>query len=219
MTKPESIKPILFSTEMVRAIRKGDKTQTRRIVKYPKKIKEAKVGFSAWCEDGEFTVRGIHESGEIGDSFFKLPFKKGDIMWVRETFTQSNDEITYRADVCSKWDLPKGCKWKPSIFMPKNVCRLFLEITKVRIEKLQSISDKDSIAEGIKREVFPETGETCYYFYPCKDLRDNSYLDCPTTSFYSLWKSINGQESWEQNPYVFIYEFKQIERPLDFLNL
>lgn len=207
-----SVKPILFSTEMVRAIKKGEKLQTRRIAKWSKNIKDATVGFTAFCDKGEYAVRGVHENGQYGESIFKAPIQKGDILWVRETFSEKDNRLIYRADVCSRWDLPDGFKWKPSLFMPKKHCRIFLEVTKVRIEKLQNIKDEDCIAEGIKKEIFPETNELCFYFYPCNDLRDDSYIDSPKTSFYSLWKSINGQKSWDENPFVFVYDFKVVDR-------
>lgn len=123
-------------------------------------------------------------------------------------------------DTISKWNKdyhPYGqvgdILWvRESLFMPKEACRIFLEITEIRVERLQEISNKDCINEGIKRETFPPTGEQCFYFYPCKDLRDDSYLDCPKTSFYSLWKSINGQKNWDDNPFVWVISFKRVER-------
>lgn len=78
------MKPILFSTPMVRAILEGRKSQTRREVKYGKKITDPTVGFSIFTEKGEFEVRGVHENGEYGSSFFKVPIGKGDILWIKE---------------------------------------------------------------------------------------------------------------------------------------
>lgn len=100
--------------------------------------------------------------------------------------------------------------------MPKAACRLFLEITNIRVERLQDISEDDAIREGIKSEIFTPNSEKCYYFYPCNDLRDDSYIDLPKTSFYSLWQSINGPESWDENPWVWVIEFKRVNKPENF---
>ncbi len=136
-------RPMLFSTPMIRAIINGSKTQTRRMVKYNKKIDDAKIGFSVFSEHNEFEVRGVHENGQFGCSFFKTPINKGDIIWVRETwqyidFAGEDNGYVYKASEngidwqnnCEEW------KWKPSLFMPKDACRLFLEITNRRIERL-----------------------------------------------------------------------------------
>lgn len=183
-------RPILFSTPMVQSVLNGSKTQTRRL----------------------FKAKG-------GQSWYTCPYGQvGDILWVRESFYEPmfeglNGKYYYKADLEKQgWDF----KWKPSLFMPKDACRLFLEITDIRIERLQKISDEDCKSEGIKREIFTPTGEEFYYFYPCNDLRDDSYLDSPKTSFYSLWKSINGQLSWDDNPFVWVISFKVVERPYGF---
>jgi len=131
------------------------------------------------------------------------------LLWVRETWCKGiTKPYHYAASVCNpKYDKPDG-GWKPSIHMPKSAARIWLKVTELRIERLHNITDQDAIAEGIKREVFPQTGSDCYYFYPCNDLRDDSYIDYPKTSFYSLWKSINGQESWDSNPWVWVISFE-----------
>jgi hypothetical protein len=92
--------------------------------------------------------------------------------------------------------------------MPKAACRIFLEITDVRIERLQDISEEDAIKEGI---LIDDDGFCCWD-YQHKVFRFIS----PEQSFESLWQSINGTESWEVNPFVFVIEFKQIEKPQNF---
>ncbi len=91
-------KPILFSSEMVRSIQGGHKTQTRRVVKLKAGMQSHKVGFTAFCDDTEFEVQGYDKNGNYGCSYFKLPYKVGDVMWVREIFWDSAYGIYYKAD-------------------------------------------------------------------------------------------------------------------------
>lgn len=197
--------PILFSTPMVQAILEGIKTMTRRVIKYKKKIENPEIGWTAFGGDREFSVRGVHENGQFGESLFKMPYQKEDILWVRETYcpTLSNDMLHkdtklpffYKADISKGNELmvaqtmrDYGYKWKPSIFMPKSACRIFLKITDVRVERLQDISNSD-----IRNEGACQFGSTTYR------------LD-----FETLWESINGKESWKLNPWVWVIEFERI---------
>jgi hypothetical protein len=116
----------------------------------------------------------------------------------------TNDE-----DILSQME---DAKWKPSIYMPFKATRIYLKVTRVSLERLNDISSTDAINEGIDRCRDCDTNEELYYFYPCNDLRDDSWLFSSKTSFYSLWKSINGNGSWEKNPWVWVYEFKKIEK-------
>lgn len=203
-------RPILFSTPMVEAILSGKKNMTRRILKVK--------GCKPFIPDNSWDIETIAKWNKDYHPYGKA----GDILWVRETFAEANcltkggnefSHFVYKAD---KDPLHNYFKWKPSLFMPKEACRIFLEITEIKVERLQQITNEDCINEGIKRETFPPTGDECYYFYPCKDLRDDSYLDSPKTSFYSLWKSINGQKSWDENPFVWAISFKLVECPYGF---
>jgi hypothetical protein len=175
--------PILFSTPMVKAILDGRKTQTRRIVKIDGKIPYTEV-----------RPLSTHDCGSIyyffGNKEVKCPYgQPGDVLWVREMFSKKADRIIYRADVCSKYDIPDGFKWKPSIHMPKNACRIFLLITKVRLERLQNITHDDAAREGV--------------------IQDGSAR--PVQLFKSLWQSINGYQSWNDNPWVWVIEFTRIK--------
>lgn len=123
-----------------------------------------------------------------------------------------------------------GIGWykRPSIFMPKIAARIWLEVTDITVERLHHITDGDALAEGIKRETPSSLGgfhletpnttlqeqieKECYYFYPCNDLRDDSYIDKPATSFTSLWASINGWKSWNANPWVWVISFKVLSK-------
>lgn len=191
-------KPILFSTAMVKAILNGTKTQTRRIIKdnLLQKLKDSKEDHII-----DFLEATITEK-----------YKLGQILWVRETFSKKDDRLIYRANVCSKYDLPNGFKWKPSIFMPKDACRLFLEITNIRVERLNKINRNDAIAEGI--ETKERHNKTVFKNYLNNHLVSQSWFRSPIFSFISLWNSING--NYDDNPYVYVIEFKQVGKPDNF---
>lgn len=204
-------RPILFSTAMVQAILDGRKTQTRRIIKPQpsKQLFDVKMGY--WSEEPE----------NLKHPYVKGKYQVGDIMWVRETFeivpiemaaitenySDVRKKIKYKAD-----DGEAFIKWKPSIFMPKEACRIFLKVTNVRVERLQDISEQDAIAEGIE-EIAKTTRQSIYKNYIPDDILG---FAAPENSFKSLWESINGKESWNKNPWVFVYDFERIERPLGF---
>lgn len=203
---------------MVQAILAGRKTQTRRVVK-PNPDTESTVGV------GTFNPTMTDRNGDIypgpdtfglisddGEWCIKCPYgQPGDVLWVRETsfYDVDNDEHRYAADMCkSDIDFFKGF-WKPSIHMPKEAARIWLEITNVRVERLQYISEEDAKAEGI---------EPCHT-HGWRNYTSNIEMDCflgnhgKTSSFRSLWHSINGEQSWNNNPWVWAVEFKQINKP------
>jgi hypothetical protein len=198
-------KPILFSGEMVRAILDGRKNQTRRVTKDQNLV---------------FTKDGItHLNPNM--SPIKCPYGQvGDRLWVRETFAylkpNSNESanpdhihtIAYKA-TDKHLD---GIKWKPSIHMPRSASRITLEITEIRIEKLQDISKEDAIAEGIKSAQLPgeETFNHRWKDYQAKFIKCG--FSCPTDSFRTLWDSINAQKyTWESNPWVWVIKFRRIK--------
>lgn len=92
--------------------------------------------------------------------------------------------------------------WKPSIHMPKEAARIFLRVTNVRVERLKDISEEDAMAEGVK-----------FYWY---DESRNIKLEAAKNVFSNLWKDIYGEDSYKQNPFVFVYEFELIDKPSDF---
>lgn len=199
--------PILFSTPMVQAIMEGRKTMTRRVVK----IQADKRGYLL-SRDGTIETYEGHE--------FKCPYGKvGDILWVRETFTikklheePPGEKYIYRADQMHPADRVFA-KWKPNIFMPKEACRLYLKITSIRIERLKSISEDDAKAEGIewaKRPgIKPPFG---WRNYQTKKESDKFICLFPSSSFETLWNSINGNKSFNKNPWVWIVSFKKISK-------
>lgn len=199
-------RPILFSTPMVKAILDGRKTQTRRIVK-DKNLQENKNEY----KEEEFLLATI-----------KSKINKDDILWARETFAfapldlESKKHYPELSDYIYKATFNSTTiKWKPSIFMPKSACRIFLKVTNVRVERLQNISEQDAIAEGITEYAY---GYWRNYESSFSGGRPKTGVDYrkPIESFRSLWQSINGKESWKGNPWVWVYDFELIERPLGF---
>ena len=238
-----NIKPILFSTEMVQAILEGRKTQTRRILKLQPDFNKAwknlgfsenKFGIKTDLEIPEIDVTGnfLGVSSPIEIDGFKatgmcipnIPIKihKGDILWVRETWQTTWNENKNRWDTIYKadggyWIDDDGImKWKPSIYMPKKAARIFLEVTNVRIERLRDISEDDAIAEGVESFNHGYGGSPVGVWY--KDYIYGKFNLKPNFSFKSLWKKINGEDSWNVNPWVWVYEFKQVHHPKGFLN-
>lgn len=193
-------RPIIFNPEMVRAILDGRKTQTRRVIKLSH-------------ERGMVNpvIRG--RNGEISSISCRLaptlcPFGQvGDQLWVRETFgTQvrrdglggTGEFRVYRASNPDAVKYTTACgksvpvKWTPSIHMPRWASRITLEITAVRVERLNSISDGDAINEGCSTA----------------DMKSG---DCVADVFARLWSSIYGGESCSANPWVWVIEFHSVE--------
>lgn len=170
--------PILFSGEMVRAILEGRKTQTRRLIK-PQPV------FDRPRSSDE--VNAAWQEGFIPEP---CPYGMvGDKLWVRESFYCLNeDSIIYAADEHSNI-----LRKRPSIHMPKKLCRIWLEITDVSIERLNDITGDDSIDEGAWRKEWREIGRASEAI----------------ASFKELWESINGEGSWADNPWVWVVEFER----------
>lgn len=213
-TTSTKFKPILFSTDMVQAILEDRKTQTRRPLK---KIPNLSSDID-WA--GKFLKENKHAR------LFFCPYgKPGDVLWVRETFAiqkyfnglAENTCTIYKADFN---DGPVDWNWKPSIYMPKEACRLFLELTDVRVERLQDITEINAIEEGVKvLQVWPEAPEKIFYKdYMRPKLEENTTgVQDPIFSYGTLWESIHELGSFSKNPWVWVIEFKQIDQPQDFL--
>ncbi|POQ07739.1 hypothetical protein CXB40_13230 [Pseudomonas syringae pv. avii] len=217
-------RPILFSAPMVRAILEGRKTVTRRAVKKPAALDCLAAGF----EPAFLALPGNADLCPYG--------KVGDRLWVRETWSDVNLQgapgIAYRADgdvrglmedasfldedgafnyddprskpyqfACWSEDLIGGKegRWRPSIHIPRWASRILLEISAVRVERLQEISRSDIRAEGL--ECPPELASD--------DVSPN-YRDWYPAAWRELWESINGADSWNSNPWVWVVEFKQV---------
>ena len=195
--------PILFSRDMVRAILEERKTQTRRAVKMP-------AGFTGQdiFDNGQFGLK--YTSSLYGGTIQRLRPKwdVGDRLWVREKWAEIQGKVYFAADYefGGAGDLIGVLgKWKPSIHMPRKISRLMLEITAVRVERLNDISNADAVHEGIE-PVFVD-GFCLYGNYGKEEI--GTALR-PIESFRTLWESINGPDSWEQNPFVWVITFKRI---------
>ena len=208
-------RPIIFSAPMVRAILEGRKTQTRRIVK-PQLI--------AWLHDkrGWELSRTEQHAAVFADTFAKhysQHGKAGDRLWVREAFSyyehpELYDCIRYKADGhCQKPDFGKmteeecgrfemncdgcGCadhRWRSPIHMPRWASRITLEITNIRVERLQDISEADAQAEGVTESIVLPGDRGSF-----------------VASFGYLWESIYGAGSWNANPWVWVIEFERVK--------
>ena len=216
------MKPILFSTDMVRAILEGRKTVTRRAMK-PQPEKSADSPYE--CIGGRFAFR----IGEYAcTDQYKPPYRPGDILYVRETWAHpSGIEIKngadpqmylYKADVFqpAAWD-----KWHPSIYMPCEAARIFLRVADVRVERLHEFGIEDAKKEGVVPISRPG-GCRCQWAYdgcmeePCQN-RAAYEIDRHVDPFVKLWDSIikpadRALYGWEANPWVWVIEFKRISR-------
>lgn len=216
-------RPILFSTPMVQAILEGRKTMTRRIIK-PQPI----LFYNGWKWEGtrpkakqnSGAMAVFNHTGEpTGDPCLAWACKygrEGDVLWVRETWCHNAEEegsFLYRATHTEAWDEETGgSPWKPSIHMPKSAARIFLQITNVRVERLQDISEEDSKAEGMKPTLFhSSTGR--YEEITPEHVFYGSAIHKFRTGFKNLWMKINGEESWKSNHWVWVIDFKRIEKP------
>ncbi|MDB5814011.1 MAG: hypothetical protein JWN23_1128 [Rhodocyclales bacterium] len=222
-------RPILFSGPMVCALLNGTKTQTRRMVKYasPDLVDADGWPLTDANIDGAGDIRAACPYGNAGDQ-----------LWVRETFYCDHcfypegtpdschyrvvegqhvplsleekradmlQTMYYRADGDPEFEAPEGpTPWRPSIHMPRWASRILLEVTGVRVESLQEISDADAIAEGIH--------PYAVYGGKVESWKGTETLECarvsPIDAYRDLWESINGEGSWDANPWVWTISFK-----------
>lgn len=212
------LRPILFSTAMVQAILDGRKTQTRRVVKVQPRDDNQRWQLSRMLEstsksdkknEGKLhwvVMENDYSIKEYDPRYFVCPYgQPGDILWVRETWAPALGDICYKADYSEETLADEENKgiWKPSIHMPFAAARIFLRIKSVRVERLQDISEADAVAEGTtpaKIQIVAALFQT------------TSARRCYRDGFKSIWQSINGAESWNANPWVWVVEFERISR-------
>lgn len=195
-------RPILFSGAMVRAILAGSKTQTRRVVKSFKSYVPAAAAVVDCVKD----VDGLPSRVDmLGENSELCPYgEPGDRLWVKETWRvargkDKNLRFGWVADDAWSKSFPEKVpvKWclvhQPSIHMPRWASRITLEVVKVRVERLQDITEEDAKAEG------------------CARFEDDHGGYSARVMFCELWESINGAGSWDLNPWVWVVEFKKVE--------
>lgn len=209
-------RPIIFSGPMVRAIIDGRKTQTRRIVNPQPAEWIESFGFSMFTPDGHISGRGNYKDKGPAEKFYKLPYKVKDRLWVRETcwfdpiddyLWTPNPTVVYRADGDVHFE--KGHGWTPSIHMPKWAARIWLEVTGVRVERLQDISEEDAIAEGCRPYFDHENPDIVTG--PNGSQTPMAPLMGPLDDFKRLWDSLNAKRApWASNPWVWVIEFRRM---------
>lgn len=225
---------------MVKGILAGRKDRTRRV----KGLEKINIAPEYWLYDGvDLNIGNQHwfeildVDGKPSEKYTDIicPYGQvGDVLWVRESYLYCledeflegmNSRIVFKASIHNDWYLAlreksNHYKWKPSIHMPKSVCRIFLEIADIRAERLQDITSEDAIKEGIDSWVDERMKSKPVRYASYCDFDNPSdpalYTSCPINSFETLWQSINGKDSWEKNPWVWVISFKRIEKPLNF---
>ena len=215
MTREELLKvakPILFNTDMVRAILDGRKTVTRRVIKEPKDFMFD--GETSFMPAGKHGEKYLHmDCVNVYDSavrYIRCLYRVKDILYVRETWGEWTGGYVYKA-----WNEPfpqAGCypvtKWHPSIHMPKEAARIFLKVTDVRIERVQDITEEQAKKEGAINNIG-------FIHSP-----DNEYTKIHTAKedFQNIWDSTIKKAhfvlyGWNANPWVWVIEFEQYELP------
>lgn len=208
------MKPIIFSTPMVQAILEGKKTMTRRVIKKKYNNTDLEIRTDKYGtrlierqNDAPADVKAIGENGEIittrhlvAIADVEPPYRRGDILWVRETWAEANgiidpskenpkEHFIYKAGFM----LYKNAKWRSPRFMPRKAARLFLRVTDVRAERLQDISEEDAKAEGVT--AINDSG--CGY----------------RGAFRELWNALNAKRGfdWYTNSWVWVIRFERLD--------
>lgn len=211
--------PILFSAPMVRAILAGRKTVTRRVLKPQPRINSA--GLLLW------DVPRLSLQGDADMIAMHQKWQRGDRLWVREahylTDDGDNELVVYAEDEAAvkehlaeiaameerdtRFDLSSHRRLRPSIHMPRWASRITLEVTGVKVERLQDISEEDAMAEGLR--LHQSFGGAEWYTFDGADPRKCGYR--AVTAYQHLWTTINGPGSWDANPWVVAVAFKRVE--------
>lgn len=213
--------PILFNTDMVRAILDGRKTVTRRLLKsqLPNVCSEYMHIRADYIYDRLAENIYCAICGEPLQPDIKPSYQPGDILYVRETwntnplhdYSNESNEYVYKAD----YDGHAGeFGWRPSIHMPKEAARIWLKVTDVRVERLKNITEAQALKEGFKGEPCSCGGTA----YACTDCYNTGWIEPPWVGFMYTWDStikkvdIN-RYGWNANPWVWVIEFERCEKP------
>lgn len=202
-------RPILFPAPMVKALLADLKTQTRKNVKttVSEYIKEPRSGICRHPDDPFASIACPY--GQPGDRLWVKETWKADQIWdaARPLDIPEGEAILYTADEHATRVVPYGWgRWRPSIFMRRWMSRLTLELTDVRVERLNEISEEDAIAEGI--DVFSDGAG---YTVPLPDGKLGPWQRNPVDAYRNIWESINGAGSWSANPWVWALTFRSVE--------
>lgn len=226
--------PILFSAPMVRAILDGRKTQTRRILTVPWRGSVRATPYEPYYaeEDGRLLVMDDHGEYHSVETHMRHPYGyPGDLLWVKETHQHFGnasvgsgpwfEQVKYAADGevrgCGEWSSHEGmprrewwntgrAPWTPSIFMPRRYSRITLRVTEVRAQRLQAITEADSIAEGLAVWSDPPRMPGPHYGLTRADVWETD----PRKTFWRLWDSINAKRApWASNPWIWAITFER----------
>lgn len=202
-------KPIIFSGPMVRAILAGTKTMTRRVLKPQPICHDGLVPSFSW---GKFS--GLYPDDWFGygnEIDAALPYTPGTRLWVRERLDEgAAGSVVYHAtgDVHPDAEWVWQRKSLPSIHCPRGLSRITMEVTDVRVQRLQDISEEDAKAEGVERL---KSGRG---YYSAKHGRGavhfGVYHDYATEAFADLWETIHGPDAWNRNDWVAAYSFRRV---------
>lgn len=222
-----AIKPILFNTEMVRAILDGRKTCTRRICKDANEYVVPDMDFYN-AEKRTYAVHNFanqEHTEKLSIAERTCPICPGDILYVRETWYKSPSRYMYRANYSNTEQFytdgkEVNIKWHPSIHMPKEAARIWLKVTDVRVERLQEMKSVDVIKEGAYPDcwdclnTYGESGSQCCYGTE----EQCSQCDEVMMEWEKLWNSTIKKPDldrygWDANPYVWVIEFERCEKP------
>lgn len=215
--KGKRMKPIIFNTIMVEAIIDGIKTATRKKFKMPEYITS---------QGNEFIGTSLTELIDLG--YIKTPYSKGDILYIRETWN-IDDDGSYRYKAGMEPEKAAMLKWKPSIHMPSDAARIFLKVTDVYLQRLQDITKRQAIAEGIREYTKDDSilkyvpdikWWDSYHAKHRKEFTGDWWQDMPKDpreSFRYLYDSTLSKGDigicdWKSNPYVWVIEFERIEK-------
>ncbi len=216
-----AIKPILFNTEMVRAILDGRKTCTRRLPR--KQIEEKYIEYDEWVQ--AVAVPGCTYLREKEFYTQYPPYQPGDLLYVRETWHRYTKRVGeggkchleerygYKASIKNSEDADEP--WRPSIHMPKEAARIWLKVTDVRVERLQEITEDGALREGSQ-------GIRCDHValgeHGCTDCMNTGWIEPPQVGFMQIWDSTIkkydlDRYGWDANPWVWVIEFERCEKP------